>query len=454
MRDRGEMPPQKGTPDIAWSSTFGIAFVPGRVLLRGDAAVEELQRFAQVTDRQELGGRELGSERSWWRLDVETRTGEPSEILDLVALLRAEGFAVSPDHVLFSHGCDECCGPHPSETFDALAGDPYRGNPYRGNPYRGNPYRGNPYRGNPYRGNPYRGNPYRGNANTSSAKPADDRSFPVRQLSGPGTAPRITVLDTGVAQGPQCPDLLRYAAVSGDADAPDQPIAPTTGAAPVAADTWLDPVAGHGTFIAGIVEQLAPGCTISVKHVLNPLGYATESDIVAAINQEAQDPPQLLSLSFGGTVLDEAPALRSAIAKIRLAGTVVVASAGNDGCSDPQYPAAYDGVVAVAALGPDGPTPWTNYGSWVDACAPGLELVSSFFADFDGPEPAVNTEDPDRFRGWASWSGTSFSAPVVVAALAREMVLGNCTAQQAVERIVHAPEALRIRCMGTVVGTS
>ena len=34
----------------------------------------------------------------------------------------------------------------------------------------------------------------------------------------------------------------------------------------------LDPAAGHGTFIAGIIEQLAPGCTIKVQEVIGPLG--------------------------------------------------------------------------------------------------------------------------------------------------------------------------------------
>ena len=108
-------------------------------------------------------------------------------------------------------------------------------------------------------------------------------------------------------------------------------------------------------------------------------------------------------------------------------------------------------MIGVGAVGPDGPTPWTNYGEWVDACAPGADLVSSFFAKFDGPEPRINTVDPDKFAGWATWSGTSFAAPVVAAALAREMVLGTCSAKEAADRVVYAPGALRIRCLGTVV---
>jgi subtilisin family serine protease len=214
-------------------------------------------------------------------------------------------------------------------------------------------------------------------------------------------------------------------------------------------------VAGHGTFIAGILEQLAPGCTVRVHRVISGLGDATESEVIQKVHELAALPPgrrpNILSLSFGGTALAQAPAMRSAIATARLKGIVVVASAGNDGTSQEQYPAGYDGVVAVGALDPEGPTPWTNYGEWVDACAPGADLVSSFFARFDGPTPRVNTVDPDKFEGWATWSGTSFAAPVVVAAIAREMVLGNCSAKVAADRVVYAPGALRIRCLGTVV---
>ncbi len=173
----------------------------------------------------------------------------------------------------------------------------------------------------------------------------------------------------------------------------------------IPADGYLDPVAGHGTFIAGIIEQLAPGCTIRVEHVIEPLGDGRELDIVDKILAEARrpsGPPDIISMSFGGPVWDHAPALRAAIAEAHLKGIVLVASAGNDGVCVPQYPGAYDSVVAVGAVGPDGPPQWTNYGDWVDACAPGVDLVSSFFATFDGAFPMMNATDIDRFTEWAT----------------------------------------------------
>jgi hypothetical protein len=427
-----------------------FAYVPGRALVRGEDAARYLDRIAdREHERRSLGGREEAPEAEW----IVVEGVEDS--LAAITLSRADGYDVQPDHVFFAHGCDECCGgPHPFWTFDALRADPYRANPYRANPYKANPYRANPYRANPYRSNPYRSN-----LQTSSAIPAAGRQFPPRDLVGPGTHPRIAVLDTGLAEGLHRPDLLSTGNASnrikGDPDQPDSDLVDAAGVT-WAKDNWLDPVAGHGTFIAGIIEQVAPGCAIQVTHVINGLGSATESDIHEKILKLAAladgDRPEILSLSFGGTALDQAPgALESAIARAQLSGIVVVASAGNDASAEPQYPAAYDGVIAVGAVGPDGPTPWTNYGEWVDACAPGADLVSSFFDKFDGPEPRINTVDPDKFAGWATWSGTSFAGPVVVAALAREMVLGKCSAKQAANRVVYSTGALRIRCLGTVV---
>ena len=444
----GSTPP----PPIAWSDgAVPFAYVPNRALARGDDAVERFEAIAGPARERRAIGVEEDSAAAQWIL-LEGIEGV-EDTLSAIRVSRADGFDVQPDHVFFAHGCDECCGgPHPFWTFDSLSADPYRANPYKANPYKANPYRANPYRSNPYRSNPYRAN-----LQTSSAVPAADREFPPRDLVG-STHPRIAVLDTGLAADEQLPDLLGNAnassRIAGDPDYPDSDLLDAAGVT-WAPDKWLDPVAGHGTFIAGLLEQLAPGCTIGVAKVISGLGDAIESDVIQKINEVAVLPdderPDILSLSFGGTALAQAPALLSAIRRAQLSGIVVVASAGNSGTAEPQYPAAYDGVIAVGAVDRDGPTPWTNYGEWVDACAPGADLVSSFFAKFDGPEPRINTVDPDTFTGWATWSGTSFAAPVVVAALAREMMLGSHSAKEAADRVVYSPGALRIRCLGTVV---
>ena len=422
---------------VAWAppSAGGFAYVPGRVLVRGEAAARHVDVITgEQHDPRPIGEREGAPEATWYRIDG---IDDP---LAVVALMRADGYAAQPDHVLFAHGGAACCcEPHPADAWGCLTGDPYRANPYRANPYRANPYRANPYRANPYRAN---------DAGGSSAIPAPARTLPERTPAANASARLVTVLDTGLADGPQRPALLPPNRIAGAVDLPDE------SQGPAATSGTLGPVAGHGTFIAGVIEQLAPGCTIGVDKVINALGYAVESELLArlhAIAMPGGQRPDVLSLSFGGTAAEPPLVLAGGIALVQLSGVVVVASAGNDGSCQPQYPAAFDGVVAVAALGPDGPAPWTNYGSWVDACAPGTDLVSAFFADFDGPLPPVGASDPDRFQEWAIWSGTSFATPVVVAALVRELEWGAVDGRAAVERLIHSPAAVRIPNLGTVV---
>ena len=104
---------------------------------------------------------------------------------------------------------------------------------------------------------------------------------------------------------------------------------------------------------------------------------------------------RIINMSFGGS--DSGPTEHNAIISAASAGALLVASAGNDATSDPQYPAAYPEVLAVAAVGPDGaPTPYSNFGSYVAIRAPGgnlglgdaTDLVFSTAWDFTHSRPA------------------------------------------------------------------
>lgn len=433
------------------TTSGGAAFVSGEVVVQGEAALRRLWRIT---------GHDGEVDRAWPTETTDTgwsRVGGIEDVVATVELLRAEGHIAQPNHVFPAHSCGSTpCGPHPATAWflleEGLTADPFRANPFRANPFRANPFRANPFRANPFRANPFRANAGTAQPPYNSASPAARRLYPERDLAGPGTHPSITILDTGLAQGTQRPPLLGPSRIDGAGEVPDGPLTDATGQT-FPGDGYLDPVAGHGTFIAGIIEQLAPGCELRLPQVVTPFGLAEEFAVAVAIETTLAEPspPAIVSLSLGGPVLESPFMLRAAVAQAQLAGVVVVASAGNDGTCTPYYPAALPGVIAVGALGPDGPAPWTNYGPWVDACAPGVELVSAFFEQFDGEFPMQNTVDVDRFSGWAIWSGTSFAAPVVVAALAREMVQGDCSAPEAVDRIVRASHLARIPGLGTVI---
>lgn len=436
------MPEQSESAGPPWSERVkfsdaggGFAYVPNTAIVRDSvndddllAVVAEGESIVFVDDPPLMGFR---------------RVQGTFDAIRVVAQLRAAGIDAQPDHVLFAHEMVCCCGPHPADRFDPM----YIANPLHANPLHANPLHANPLHANPLHANSADPN----GPDRSSARPADQPSWfsasAAANMSAVGSGtPRVTVLDTGLAAKSALPKLLSQAAAvtrgPGGVDVPDRD-----------GDKWLDPAAGHGTFIAGIIERIAPGCAIEVVRVLQPQGDGKESEIVAAIDQIArrQSPPAFLNLSFGGYVWQQAPMLSAAVLRAQQRGVVVVASAGNDGTCRPTFPAAIPGVVSVGAIGPDGPAWFSNYGDWVRACAPGVNVVSSFFRSFNGKEVPSGGRDIDRFRSWATWSGTSFAAPAVIGALVREMRLTGCSPTQAVTRLIDAPGLGRIPDLGTVV---
>lgn len=110
----------------------------------------------------------------------------------------------------------------------------------------------------------------------------------------------------------------------------------------------------HGTHVAGIIAQTAPGASLTAYKVLNADGAGYESDIIAGL-EAAVDPAnphraQVINMSLGGAG-DGTDPLGQAATHAAESGVVVVTAAGNagPGASTVGTPAAADGVVAVGA---------------------------------------------------------------------------------------------------------
>jgi subtilisin family serine protease len=292
--------------------------------------------------------------------------------------------------------------------------------------------------------------------------------LPLEEALAPGR-PRceIVVLDTGLSNLTFRPDDL-------PGDRYDVMIPETDHEEPDAAnDGLLDPVAGHGTFITGLVSRLAPEANVRVMRVLSPYGLGDDEAIAKRIDaidpvgseRSAADPgpegelrkpfevPMILSMSFGAYTEDDRPplAMAQAIARFIARGGVAVASAGNDASCRISYPAGLPDVIGVAALAPDGAAPFTNHGSWVRACAPGQDVVSRFFKNPHLGEDPNRATIPSFGGGWASWSGTSFAAPIVAAVLARAVCREGVKPHEAVARHIDDPRLLRLPGLGTVI---
>ena len=371
---------------------------------------------------------------------------------------------------------------------------PFTGNPFTGNPFTGNPFTGDPFTGNPAGLASYAFPGLGGRTPVAWTGPA-----PLRAPLAPGTRrPVVAILDTGCGvhpwfgnrpgEHPADPVLIERTSLGGE---PLGLIDPTTDpeshlslSEPL--DGHLDPVAGHGTFIAGLILQACPEAQILPVRVSDGTGTILENDLLGALGRIVEllehDALHLdvMSLSFG--FFHESPGaeetlseLYALLRQVRKAGCVVVCSAGNDATDRPSSPAALfawgreSGIdpadeqdlaphVSVGALNPSGRSValFSNIGPWVRTYAVGVSVLSTLPTAFDGGTQAGMRHDLEHRRretldlddfagGFAVWSGTSFAAPIVAGRIAHELGAGATSARPA-ETIADAVRTVLDRC--------
>jgi subtilisin family serine protease len=212
---------------------------------------------------------------------------------------------------------------------------------------------------------------------------------------------------------------------------------------------YLDFAAGHGSFCAGIVQQIVPDAHIVVCKELDSDGLAHELRVARALVREVRAGLEagqhvIVNLSFGAeTADDERPVALGVALEIidedsRRAGleAVVVAAAGNFGHDRPCFPAAFPTVTAVAAVTQGMlPAEWSSRGAWVDASTIGEGVRSTFVPGTESP--SIDT-DFEKFgqNAWALWSGTSFAAPQVAGAIAKIAIDDDVAPTEAKRRLL------------------
>lgn len=276
--------------------------------------------------------------------------------------------------------------------------------------------------------------------------------------------PVVAVLDTGVGAHPWLPpDIVR----------PDPTVFDVTIVNPeldgITIDPYeavLDPEAGHGTFIAGLIRQHCADANIVAIRVMGGDGLVAESVLLDALwllvlrqqtaiaNSKPDDLIDVVSLSLGyyHEQPDDAsfdPLLLTPLRLLGELGVAVVVAAGNDATNRPMFPAAFTPwtggpvtatdpncvpIMSVGALNPNRTIAlFSNAGPWVACHRPGASVVSTFPTTFNGGlQPRDETDyggegtratiDPDDFTGgFGIWSGTSFAAPVLAGQIAAQL---------------------------------
>jgi serine protease len=274
-------------------------------------------------------------------------------------------------------------------------------------------------------------------------------------------------------------------------------------------DGSIDPLAGHGTFIAGLVHQACPDADIVSWRAVPSKGPIVETDwiktlsqVVELVQRHAVDNDKglaidVLSLSLG--YYHETPddlktdsMFRELLDVLARCGTIVVCSAGNDATARKSYPAAFAPkakrgkvtaprdrapIISVGALNPDGSVAlFSNTGPWVRAYELGAAVVSTMPPFQGGMEPLARTNafglprasiDPDDFSrpdprrrnkrvgGFALWSGTSFAAPTMAGRIAEAMLPdmpNKGDDEKPEEAVARAWKALNSKALAKTVG--
>lgn len=183
---------------------------------------------------------------------------------------------------------------------------------------------------------------------------------------GKGDGAKVAVLDTGIdAAHPDLPaPMLMQSFVPG---------------------TPVDDFNEHGTHCSGTVLGLdntigvvgvAPRATLMIGKVLNNGGYGLDSWIADGIGWAVANGADVISMSLGGDEVDQG--LQDACLAAYNAGVLVVAAAGNDSSSLPHYPAAYPGVMSIAAVDSNSQlASFSNYGTTLSMSAPGVNVDST-----------------------------------------------------------------------------
>jgi len=213
-----------------------------------------------------------------------------------------------------------------------------------------------------------------------------------------GRVVKLAILDTGLA--PKQTDLWAKVDASMNAVESGQPAYDIPQGTDSNGNGIPDEAVGHGTMIAGIVDQIAPQVHLLVGRIADSDGSATGWNVIKGLAFAVTNGAEVANVSLG--TLTDVPALSDVIDWCTENNLLVVAPIGNNGLNAICHPASYESVICVGGL--DAVNRKASFSNWNKKCnvsAPAVGFASQFW---DG--------------SLAVWNGTSFAAPAVAAAVA------------------------------------
>ncbi|MEK6920494.1 MAG: S8 family serine peptidase, partial [Nanoarchaeota archaeon] len=200
-------------------------------------------------------------------------------------------------------------------------------------------------------------------------------------------------------------------------------------------DTSAEDDNGHGTAVIGTIASrdashsgIAPGAHIMVVKAFSSSGSATTADVLLGINKCLEKAAayniKIFSFSFSGTTYSSTcddDALATVANELVNLGFFVSAASGNNGDGTKiSTPSCGSNVTSVGAVydnsstAPDTVTSFSNANSILDILAPGANICTTKAKKSGGSTCYSSGKNGD----YQSYSGTSFSAPLVAGAAA------------------------------------
>lgn len=260
----------------------------------------------------------------------------------------------------------------------------------------------------------------------------------------------VAVIDSGVYDHPDLVSNVNYSLGydfvasplnSGDGDGPDPDARDPGELFPEV--TYLS----HGTHVAGTVGASSNDgtgvagvnwdVTLMPVRVLGIDGSGSCWEVsqgikwAGGLGNDSETLPartaDIINMSLGGSGF--CPGSQELVNQLAAKGIVIIASAGNESTSTPQYPAGLDNVVSVSATTySDELAYYSNFGSTIDVAAPGGDLSADLDGDGypDGVLSTIMTIEPgssEQKSDYVYFQGTSMASPHIagVAALMKSV---------------------------------
>lgn len=223
-------------------------------------------------------------------------------------------------------------------------------------------------------------------------------SFVPERAQAPGRTVKIAILDTGLARRSfalwhRVVNSANF--VEAGASAYDQPKGTDSNG-----NSVPDEGVGHGTFVAGLVDQVAPLCPLVIVRVADSDGVATAWRLTKGIAYAVTSGCEVANISLGAP--RNVVALHDVCEWAMGQGLLIVGAAGNDNDNRAHDPARSSSVVCVSGVDAnDRKASFANWESSVASSAPATGIKSAWV---DGTT--------------VIWQGTSFASPLVAGGIA------------------------------------